>query len=321
MWSLEGAAKEPRGFTLRTNDPIRQHFIFDLDSMRPFFLHNNGYKEEFNFSNQAHVELLKNANKTCTSVTRLIWPGNTIPDAILERIVIREIDIAFGVVNITEAVEYVNSHLVTVAGFTMADFSDLTTDVHAIDYPFASIDHVRMWGEAVTPFKINKWRENVGLETLTSVQFIELLDRVGSVEGLQRSRRLLRLAVEDYDEPVSLVFKAEETLKNLKRLEDSAINAMGPELVDNTKWVVNGPCGPVMYVQSSDSKRLLRIPLDDIEWRPTFDLNRIAVWLETPRAFGEAVLYEEGDTHVLLWNTPTLGDGARHIPNNRFPSN
>lgn len=318
MWSLEGVAKE---LTLRMNDPIRSKFVLSIPTLRAYFLHSNGYKEEFNLSNQAHVELLKNANKTCTSVTRIMWPGNTIPDTLLERIVTREIDIALGVVNITEAMEYVKAHLVTLAGFTMADFSDLTTDVHAIDYPFSSIDHVRIWGEAVTPFKINKWRENVGLEPLTSVQFIELTERVGSLDGIQRSQRLLRLAVEDYDEPVSLVFKAEETLKNLKRLEDSAINAMGPELVDNTRWIANGPCGPAMYVQSRNNKRLLRIPLDDIEWRSTFDLNRIATWLETPRAFDEAVLYKEGDTHVLLWNAPSPGDGARHIPNNRFPSN
>ena len=92
-------------------------------------------------------------------------------------------------------------------------------------------------------------------------------------------------------------------------------------------WVEVGPFYlPYLFMLSSNGDRLLRIAVEEVHSRSEADLARIVAWLEHPNGYDRAVPYDGAygngfETHILLWDGPTVGDGARHIPNRTVPWN
>jgi hypothetical protein len=101
----------------------------------------------------------------------------------------------------------------------------------------------------------------------------------------------------------------------------------GRSSCDCKAWVEVGPFYlPYLFMLSSSGDRLLRIAIKEVHSRSEADLARIVAWLEHPDGYDRAVPYDDAyghgfETHILLWDGPGVGDGARHIPNRAVPWN
>lgn len=101
----------------------------------------------------------------------------------------------------------------------------------------------------------------------------------------------------------------------------------GRAACDCRAWVEVGPFGqPYLFMLSSAGDRLLRLSVEEVRRRSEADLARIVAWLEHPDGYDRAVPYDDAfghgfETHILLWDGPVVGEGARHIPNRAVPWN
>ena len=119
--------------------------------------------------------------------------------------------------------------------------------------------------------------------------------------------------------------EAIEVAEAFEALLGKLLPRFGPSSYGCKAWVEIGPFyRPVLFLLSSDGERLLRIAIEEVHSRSEADLARIVAWLEHPDGYAKAVPYDEAvgplvETHVLLWDSPVVGEGARHIPDRCVP--
>lgn len=119
----------------------------------------------------------------------------------------------------------------------------------------------------------------------------------------------------DHDE----IAEAEEALDLVSWLPARWRRAIGPMAQGRKVEVRLAPYGAAAFLWSIDGERMMRIPLDEIIDRDVKDMSRIVAWLDSPLGYEAADDYENGDTHILIWPESYECEGARHVPDDKYP--
>lgn len=252
------------------------------------------------------------------SYDNFFWPGDEVPDDMLLALFRRNYIVGLGIVHPQDAVDVLRRQLgkdqngnwvfPEPEGITATAFKNVD-QAEAELYPD--------WAERI----------NNDLGAVPYKKFVVAQDKLpddgeaGPEELYQMLKYLLAEEdLENYPETGQDDLEdAEEVWYAHRWMASKWRDAMGPMAQYRYADVTETPYGLALLMRSSDGKRLLRVPFEDIVKRSQKDLGRIMLWLDFPTGYDNAVDYEEGDTHVLLWPEPEECDGARHVPNDLLP--
>lgn len=258
--------------------------------------------------NDLHRTLLKYG-----SYENFFWPGDYVSDSMLLALFNRTPLPGIGLVDPGDAVAVLGTALVQDAGDVWVFPEPVTADTFkCVD--LANVELYPGWAERI----------NNDLGAVSCKKFVAAQDKLpdddeADPEELYQLLKYLLTGGEDGDVGRDDIDDAEEVWYARKRMASKWINAMGPMAWHHAADVTETPYGLALLVVSEDGERLLRVSFEDIVKRDQKDLGRIILWLDSKIGYDNAVDYEKGDTHILLWPKPKECDGARHVPDGLLP--
>lgn len=250
------------------------------------------------------------------SYDNFFWPGNYVADSVLLALFRRNRIVGLGVVDPGDAVSVLRKAIVRDDAGVWVFPAPVTANT------FKSVDQTNVelypdWAERI----------NADLGAVSYKKFVAAQDKLpdddkADPEVLYPTLKYL-LADEDLENCPPLkqddLDDAEDVWYAHRRMASKWLDAMGPMALFHRAEVTETPYGLALLVGSEDGERLLRVPFEDIVKRDQNDLGRIILWLDSKTGYDNAIDYEEGDTHILLWPEPDECDGARHIPDGLLP--
>lgn len=244
------------------------------------------------------------------------WPGNYISDSVLLDLFGRNYIVGLGVVDPEDAVSALKKAIVQDGNGVWVFPNPVTEDT------FKDVDQTKVelypdWAERI----------NADLGAVPYKKFVAAQNKLPDNENADPEElySIFKYLLSDVDHkdypPVEQndLDDAEDVWYAHRWMASKWLDAMGPMARFHGAEVTETTYGLALLVGSEDGERLLRVPFEDIVKRDQKDLGRIVLWLDSKTGYDNAIDYEEGDTHILLWPEPEECDGARHIPDGLLP--
>ena len=250
------------------------------------------------------------------SYENFFWPGNYVSDSVLLDLFGRNYIVGLGVVDLEDTVSALRKAIVQDGNGVWVFPAPVTADT------FKDVDQTKIelypdWAERI----------NSDLGAVPYEKFVAAQNKLPDNENADPEElySILKYVLSDMDHegypPVEQddLDDAEDVWYAHQWMASKWLDAMGPMARFHGVEVTETPYGLALLVVSEDGKRLLRVPFEDIAKRDQKDLGRIILWLDSPLGYDNAIDYEEGDTHILIWPEPYECEDARHVPDGLLP--